>query len=250
MSEGGGPRIGQLRPSYRRDVTTEHVGERVSVRHLVDDPNRGPRPSDVVGRLAAADGELLLIIDRHARLHAVDVTRILASRVVPPHPRREPEPDVGGPDQPLERDAARVLLIDPDDRVLLIAYEPEPGRRIWTAPGGGLDPGESHEDAARRELREELDVTPPLGPWVWWRQVRFTFRGLTIEQTERWFLARIDALDPAAAPSGDVGTRGVAWWSTEQFEGTSDELAPAQLAHHLADLREHGPPDEPVDVGR
>ncbi len=250
MSEPDTPRIGRLRPSYRRDVTTEHVGERVSIRHLVDDPDRGPRPSDVVGRLAAADDELLLIIDRHARLHAVDVTHVLASRVVPPHPRREPEPDVGVPDRPLERDAARVLLLDPADRVLLIAYEPEPGRRIWTAPGGGLDPGESHEDAARRELREELDITPTLGPWVWWRRVRFTFRGLTLEQTERWFLARVETFDAADAPSGDAGTRGVGWWSAAELERTTEDLAPAALAEHLTDLREHGPPDEPVDVGR
>lgn len=250
MSEGDPPRIGRLRPSYRRDVTPDHVGERVSVRHLVDDPDRGPLPSDVVGRLAAADDELLLIIDRHARLHAVDITRVLASRVVPPHPRREPEPDVGVPDRPLEREAARVLLLDPADRVLLIAYEPEPGRRIWTAPGGGLDRDESHEAAAQRELREELDITPPLGPWVWSRRVRFTFRGLTLEQTERWFLARIERFDPDDAPSGDAGTRGVAWWSTEQLERTDDELAPAELVRHLTDLRDHGPPDEPIDVGR
>lgn len=244
------PRIGGLRASYQRHVTAEHVGERVSVRHLVDDPDRGPIPSDVVGRLAAADAEVLLIVDRHGDLHAVDAARVLASRVIPPHPRRPPEPMVGTPEQPLRRDAARVLLLDPADRTLLTAYEPEAGRRIWTAPGGGLDRGETHPQAARRELREELGIDPELGPWVWWRRVRFTFRGLTLEQSERWYLARIDALDPTTAPSGDAGTRGVRWWTRAELDATDDELAPARLATELTRLLEEGPPDEPVDVGR
>ena len=238
-----------LRASYRRRVGADHVGQRVSVRHVVDDPDRGPVPSDVVGRLAAADDEVLLIVDRHGQLHTVETARVLASRPVPPHPRRDPEPSGGTAEQPLEREAARVLLLDPDDRTLLIAFEPEPGRRVWTAPGGGLEPGETHEAAARRELTEELGVAPELGPWVWWRRVRFTFRGLTLEQTERWFLARTGPLEPAEAPAGDAVTRGMRWWTPAELARTDDQLAPARLADALEQLLREGPPPEPVDVG-
>jgi hypothetical protein len=46
------PRTG-LHPRYVRRVTPEHAGERVSVRHLVTDPERGPVATDVVVRLLA-----------------------------------------------------------------------------------------------------------------------------------------------------------------------------------------------------
>jgi 8-oxo-dGTP diphosphatase len=48
-------------------------------------------------------------------------------------------------------------LVETDGRVLLIR---EDGR--WLLPGGAVEPGESHEEALVRELREEtgLDVTP------------------------------------------------------------------------------------------
>lgn len=41
-----------------------------------------------------------------------------------------------------------------DDRVLLAQLTAREGRR-WTLPGGGLDRGETPEDAARREVHEE-----------------------------------------------------------------------------------------------
>lgn len=52
------------------------------------------------------------------------------------------------------RVAAYAVVTDDDDRVLLARWTE--GRRIaWTMPGGGLEPGEDPEDAARREVREE-----------------------------------------------------------------------------------------------
>lgn len=247
---GRSPRLGGPRPRYVRRVTHEHVGERVSVRHLVDSSDRGPVPTDVVGRLASADDELLLIVDREAQLHVVATDRVLASRVVPAHPRLPAEPTTGTRERPLERDAARVLLLDPSERVLLLAHAPTNDRLVWTAPGGGLRPGEDHERAARRELAEELSVTPPLGPWIWWRTVRFAFRGLWLEQRERWFLARLDGYDVDAPPTGDPGTGRARWWTVEQLAATDAELAPREIAHHLTELLAAGPPAEPVDVGR
>ncbi len=56
---------------------------------------------------------------------------------------------------PTVRRAARVLLLDGANRVLLVEFSYR-GRRWWCAPGGGLEDGESHEDAARREVAEDL----------------------------------------------------------------------------------------------
>jgi 8-oxo-dGTP pyrophosphatase MutT (NUDIX family) len=57
---------------------------------------------------------------------------------------------------PTVRRAARVIMLDDNDRVLLARFE-YGGKHWWTAPGGGLDDGETHEQAARREVAEETD---------------------------------------------------------------------------------------------
>jgi len=55
----------------------------------------------------------------------------------------------------------RALLIDPQDRVLLIRHSYIPG---WHMPGGGVDKGESLRQAVAREVREEvgLELAGPL----------------------------------------------------------------------------------------
>jgi 8-oxo-dGTP pyrophosphatase MutT (NUDIX family) len=243
------PRTG-LRPRYVRRVTPEHAGERVSVRHLVTDPERGPVPSDVVGRLLAFEGSAMLIVDRREQLHVVDADAVVASRVVPAHPRLPAEPtDVGTRARPLVRKAARVLLLDAADRVLLVSHLPGDGRRVWTAPGGGLRPGEEHADACRREVAEELGVELVPGPWVWRRRVTFAYHGVWIDQDERWFLARAE-LDPASAPLDDHGTDEARWWSVDELATTGEVLAPAALPAHLRRLLDDGPPAEAIDVGR
>ncbi|MFM7686187.1 MAG: NUDIX domain-containing protein, partial [Actinomycetota bacterium] len=39
------------------------------------------------------------------------------------------------------RDAVRALVLDPDDRILMVRFEfPDAGTR-WALPGGGIEPG-------------------------------------------------------------------------------------------------------------
>ncbi|MFE5582145.1 NUDIX domain-containing protein [Kitasatospora sp. NPDC056531] len=59
------------------------------------------------------------------------------------------------------RSAAGVLFFDGDDRVLLVKPTYKPG---WEIPGGYLHAGETPSAGAAREVKEELGITPPIGP--------------------------------------------------------------------------------------
>ncbi len=59
--------------------------------------------------------------------------------------------------------AAGAVVQDDVGRVLLVlrAHDPEAG--CWTIPGGHVDPGESLEECARREVREETGLDVVIG---------------------------------------------------------------------------------------
>lgn len=70
-------------------------------------------------------------------------------------------------DPTLAHRAVHVLVVNPAGDVFLqkrsLRKKVQPGR--WDSSAGGhLLPGESYEEAARRELEEELGVVPPASP--------------------------------------------------------------------------------------
>ena len=97
---------------------------------------------------------------------------------------------------PCKRPAARVVLLDREGRIFLVhAEDPADHRKPpwWEIPGGGMDPGESSEDACRRELIEETGITDvDMGPCIWTQHVEFDFGGLHFDSHERIHVAWCD----------------------------------------------------------
>ncbi|WP_114906706.1 NUDIX domain-containing protein [Ornithinimicrobium murale] len=63
--------------------------------------------------------------------------------------------------------AASAVITDAAGRVLLIRRGTEPGRGLWSVPGGSLDPGETFEEAAAREAFEETGLIVEVGRELW-----------------------------------------------------------------------------------
>ncbi len=61
---------------------------------------------------------------------------------------------------------AAAIPREADGRVWLLRRAFDPGAGLWTFPGGFVDLGESVQDAARRETREELEIDIELGSLV------------------------------------------------------------------------------------
>lgn len=152
------------------------------------------------------------------------------------------------------RAAARAVVIDPSDRVLLVHFvDRERGAEWWATPGGALHPGERHEQAVARELAEETGLVGiGIGPWIWTRTHVFRSREVTYRQEERFFLVRAPFFEARAAGLDDGESdffRALRWWSPEALETTSEELAPAELPALLRALLEEGPPERPIKTG-
>lgn len=152
------------------------------------------------------------------------------------------------------RPTVRVVLLDPDDQLLLVRFvSPDTGVAFWAPVGGGLEPGETHEQAAVREVFEETGLAAlALGPYVWDRQVRYTWRGRRLAAAERWFLARAPHFTPSDAGWTDderVDIRAMRWWTPAELRAADEALVPLDLAERLAGLLADGPPDVPVEVG-
>ena len=163
------------------------------------------------------------------------------------------------PNAPVVRHAARAVLLDRSDRVLMLAcVDPtrEDAERFWITPGGGLKHGETHDTALRRELREELGVTEEnlaeVGPWVWHRVITFRWLGRTLEQHERFRLLRVDRAELDFAGRSEDERKALTdhrWFTPQQLRELADKVAPTRLPDLLDDLLRSGPPAESIDVG-
>jgi 8-oxo-dGTP pyrophosphatase MutT (NUDIX family) len=70
---------------------------------------------------------------------------------------------MSAPDAPVRVPCAGAVIFDDDGRLLLIRRGHEPGRGLWSIPGGRIEPGESDQQAVVREVLEETGLQVSCG---------------------------------------------------------------------------------------
>lgn len=102
------------------------------------------------------------------------------------------------------RPAARIVLTDGTGRVLLFRFDPPDRPPFWCTPGGAVDPGETYEQAARRELIEETGIVAEPGPQIARKLAEFiTIEGVPVIADERYFRVRLpDGHNPERINTG------------------------------------------------
>lgn len=138
---------------------------------------------------------------------------------------------------PLRRYTARVLPVDSQGRVLLLhGFDPlHPEVTYWFTIGGAAEGAETLQEAAVRELREEVGIVASAGDFTGPLEtstIEFAFAEYDIVQDQTFFGVEVGDAEVSFEHMEEiekVTTIEYRWWSVADLETTTEVVFPANL---------------------
>lgn len=158
------------------------------------------------------------------------------------------------------RPTVRLLVLDEQKRLLLFQvddkrplHEEFPGMVVyWNTPGGGLEAGETYQQAALRELWEETGIRDVMiGPWVWYHERIIAGDHGRVQLQERFFIAHVsDAVIDVQNQTAEevLSHRAYHWWTRQELLVSTEMFQPSGLAQLIQPLLDEQLPTEPLYV--
>jgi mutator protein MutT len=96
------------------------------------------------------------------------------------------------------------LIEDDQSRLLITVRGKEPGQGKWDLPGGFIDPGESAEEALRREVREEVGLEVTAMRYLGSYPNTYEYMGVRYATTDMGFICQVNDASQAGPRESDI----------------------------------------------
>ena len=160
------------------------------------------------------------------------------------------------------RTSVKVLLLNDQDEILLLcADDPKTtgtdgkyNGPFWFLVGGEIEKNESIQEAAFREIHEEVGLKKEdvkLGPVVWFGEYDLILNGVLTHLNQTFLVARTKKTEVSFNNLTDwekSTLKKIEWFSLKKIKNSKEVIYPRSLAKYLPDIIAGKYPEKPFDI--